>query len=670
MKKLLLLTIFIIFNTSFAQEYKLGKVTIEELKETEHNVEKEAIACRLFSKGKTYMAYSDDKGFELVTEVENKIKIYKKEGFSYADFAISIYQGGSDRETVSFSDATTYNLVDGKIEKTKLKSDGEFTEKTSKYYQMKKITMPNVKVGSIIEYKYIIKSPFIAQVRDWDFQDFIPVNYSQFEVRFPEYYTYNTFFKGSLNVKTTKKSIISGITISSKERSRDQSWGGVSTEFKQNKISFNENTSLYELYNVPSVKEEAFVKNINNYVTAVKHELASKQFPNEVFKLISTTWEEVSNTISASPDFGGELNKKGYFEEQINKVILGKATNDEKLNAIYTFVKDNYKWNGFYGIYTEEGLKSIYKNKTGNVADLNLLLVVFLRHAGLDAHPILISSVSNGVPLFPSRTGFNYVIAGVELNGKTVLLDATDKFAVPNVIPARALNWFGRMIFQNGGSKVIDLNPSLISKDNMILNYSITQDGKATGNVKRQATDYNAYNYRLSYGQLKKEVATEKREKSFDNIEIDNYTSENLNDLNLAVVENFDFVDDKHIEIIGDKIYFSPLLFYGLESNPFKLETRAYPIEFPFPYLDRYIVTIAIPEGYEVESIPKDESLVFGDKELVHKFIFTEEGKNLKLMLQYEVNTTILVPQNYQNLKGYFQKMVDKQSEKIVLKKK
>lgn len=669
MRKLFFLIVFTVINSAFAQDYKLGKVTVEELTATSHKIEKDAIAAKLFSKSKTYMALNDENQFELITVVENKIKIYKTEGLKYADFAVSFYNHNSDKETVVFSEAITYNLVDGKIEKTKLKSEGEFVEKVNKFYNLKKIAMPNVKVGSVIEFKYTIKSPFLSKPNAWEFQDLIPVDFSQYQFSYPEYYSYNPFYKGELNVKTTKRTESKTITRTNKERV-ESNRHRVETNFSESKLTFNEQIIDFEISNVPSIKEEFYVKNLSNYVTSISHELVAIKYPNETIKLISSTWEEVAKTINNSDDFGAELKKKGYFEEQLNTVFTGKSSEEEKLNAVYNFVKENYKWNGYYGIYTDEGLKNISKKKTGNVADINLSLVTFLRHAGLNANPILISSVTNGIPLFPSRTAFNYVIAGVELDGKTILLDATDKYAMPNILPSRAINWLGRMIYENGDSKEIDLQPSFQSKDNVILNYIVSADGIASGNLKRQLTDHNAFAYRDAFGQATNESITESREKKFDNIEIDNYVSENLNNLNLPVIENFDFVDDKHIEIIGDKIYLAPLLFYSMDSNPFKLETRAFPIEFPYPYLDRYMVKITIPEGYVVESFPKTEHLIFNEKLLLHKFTLTNDGKTLNLMLQNEVNTTILASEDYHSLKEYFQKMVDKQSEKIILVKK
>ena len=71
--------------------------------------------------------------------------------------------------------AYTYNLIDGKIDEVKLKKDGVFKEEISKYFDQNKITMPNIKEGSIIEYKYTVTSPFFSNVDEFVFQYDIPV---------------------------------------------------------------------------------------------------------------------------------------------------------------------------------------------------------------------------------------------------------------------------------------------------------------------------------------------------------------------------------------------------------------------------------------------------------------------------------------------------------------
>jgi hypothetical protein len=49
-------------------------------------------------------------------------------------------------------------------------------------------------------------------------------------------------------------------------------------------------------------------------------------------------------TIYEYDDFGPELNKKGYFEEDLKKAISNATTQNEKIVAILSFVKSNVKW--------------------------------------------------------------------------------------------------------------------------------------------------------------------------------------------------------------------------------------------------------------------------------------------------------------------------------------
>src|SRR5690606_12665800 len=111
------------------------------------------------------------------------------------------------------------------------------------------------------------------------------------------------------------------------------------------------------------------------------------------------------------------------------KVVVNKNTDSEKTEAIFDFVKNRMTWNERYGYDTRDGVEKAYANRTGNVAEINLMLVAMLRMAGLEANPVLLSTRKNGKAPFPSRMRLNYVIASVMVDNKLQLLDATYKLA-------------------------------------------------------------------------------------------------------------------------------------------------------------------------------------------------------------------------------------------------
>ena len=670
MKTKLLISLLILnFSITNAQDFKLGKVSVAELEQKFHPKDSSAVAAILFKKGEVSFKYSQDRGFFMVFEVKTRLKIYKKEGYDWANFAVPYYDYAGAKEGLQIADAATYNLVNGKIEKTKLKSDGEFAEKLSKYWSQKKITMPNVKENSIVEFSYILESPNISEMRDWTFQYSIPVNYSEFITFIPEYLVYRPNQKGYVFPEITTEKNDRKIKFTYTDKAAVQSSGSLLPTYSTEEASFVENATTYIAKDLPAMKEEAYVNNIDNYTASISHELAMTKYPNSVVKTFSTDWQSVAKTIYNYDDFGPELNKTGYFEDDINKLLTGIDIQNERIAAIFNYVKSNIKWNNSKGYSCIDGVKKAYSSKTGNTAEINLMLTAMLRFAGLTANPVLISTRDNGISFFPSRTAFNAVIAGVETADGIVLLDATEKNAQPNILPLRDINWNGRLIRKDGTSIEVDLIPKVHSKETIMINGAVQNDGVAVGKIRKQISDQLALRFRNQNLGLSEDAYLEKLEKENNNIEISDYKRENDLDLSKPILESYSFKDTKSIEIISDKIYISPLLFLTIKENPFKQETREYPIDFGFPALDRYTINIQMPDGYIVESMPANINMATVDDFSSFKYISANNGNTIQLMITSTVNAAIVPANYYADLKSFYKAMIDKLNEKIVLKK-
>lgn len=663
---IILFSLLFIFKAN-AQDFKLGNVSVVELQEKNHPMDSTAVAAILFEKGAVRFEYTQDDGFKMITEVITRIKIYKKEGYEWANKAVSYYIGSNAKETLSFSDATTYNFINGKIEKTKLKSDGEFDEKVNKYWGQKKITLPNVKVGSVVEFKYVVRSSRFSELTEWSFQSSIPVNYSEFKTFIPEYFIYNPNIKGFISPIVTKENSSKSLNYFYKPKVIPGE--DLHTSTSQEKLEFVEARTVYITKNLPAMKEEAYVNNIANYTTSVSHELSIVKFPNQPYKTLSADWPSVVKTIYEYDDFGPELNKNGYFEEDLKIVITGLSSPEEKILAIFDHVKKSVKWNDYYGYSCNDGVKKAYKDKTGNVAEINLMLTAMLRHVGLNANPVLVSTRSNGIALFPNRTAFNYVIAAVETPSGQVLLDATDPFSTPNVLPLRVLNWEGRLIRIDGTSEEVDLMPKATSNDVVTMNYAIDTNGQVSGKLRRQRTNYNAIIFRRNIDNVKEDAYLERLENDNNKIEISDYSRTNEKDLKLPIVESFSFAGSNFSEGIGGAIYINPMLFFAVAENPFKQENRAYPVDYGFPFMDKYSISIQIPEGYNVETTPTSIHLNMVENLGSFKFMINTTGNLIQLVISHQINSPIIAADDYLMLKEFYQKMIEKQNEKIVLRK-
>jgi hypothetical protein len=498
---------------------------------------------------------------------------------------------------------------------------------------------------------------------EWIFQEGIPVNHSEFITRIPEYFMFNPSFRGYYTPKVVKSQINRTYNYSSKERI-----GGRPTEFSNNKIDYTEHVTTYVLDKIPSMKDESYVDNIANYTASIEHELSVTRLPNQAIKSYSMNWEDVVKTIYENTDFGPELKKTGYFEKDIDALIAGITNPVEKANAIFFYVKKHMNWNNFPGYSCEVGVKKAYTEKVGNTADINLMLTAMLRYAGLEANPVLVSTRSNKVALFPARTAFNYVIAAIEIDNKVMLFDATSKSALPNILPIRALNWTGRLIKKDGTSLNVDLAPSIVSREMISLSVNVDKEGKISGKARDQYFDYNAFRFRENFSGTNKDSYVEMIEKHYKGIQINEYKVTN-DDPFKPVMEEYDFIHDGLTDIIGDKMYINPMLHLVQAESPFKLEKREHPINFIFPQQDKYMISINIPEGYIVESVPTSANLKMDNNLGGFKYLVAQQNNQIQVVVTFEINEANISPVYYTTLKDFYQKMVEKQSEKIVLKK-
>ena len=127
---------------------KFGKIDPENLKMKSYKADSSAGAVVLMDKGRSTVLYDQNNGaFFLMFERHTRIKILTKEGYDWANVEIPLYHDASDRENVLSLKGMTHNLEKGKINSSKLSKKGVFTEKSTKNWDYRKFTLPNVKVG-------------------------------------------------------------------------------------------------------------------------------------------------------------------------------------------------------------------------------------------------------------------------------------------------------------------------------------------------------------------------------------------------------------------------------------------------------------------------------------------------------------------------------------------
>lgn len=470
--------------------FKFGKFSPEEINLTKYAVDSTAGAIVLHNVGNLKFIYNDTKSaFEIEMTKKVRIKILDKSELNRADIKIMLYKNGKDEESVSKIKASTWNIVNNKPVETALQKNTIFKNEVDKKHNSVSFALPNVKVGSIIEYEYTLSSPFIYELPTWYFQYDIPVKISQFTINIPEFFTYRTSIKGYLKLpaaiqdsrkETANYMVTKNIDIQHSSAGYTTSTGDNTTT---GTFEFNVAENTWILENIPAIEEEPYITTIDNYTSQINNELVSVKYPNSTPKYYSNTWQSCIKELLDDEKLGMQITKPSEYLNDIISEINNEAYPLNKIKIAYNAVRNKMKWNGVKSIYSSYTIKDAYKNGLGNVAEINLNLYKALKNANVKADIILLSTRENGfLPEFPNIAGFNYLIVLVETNGQKYFLDATDRNLNIGELPTRCLNGKGLFLHDNRIDWV-EINPNQSYSNTTFIDAKLEASGKISGKL-------------------------------------------------------------------------------------------------------------------------------------------------------------------------------------------
>jgi hypothetical protein len=649
-RRITILTIFtFMVVTLFGQNYskQFGQISIEELAMKSNLLDKDAEALVLFDIGKSYFERRED-GFVVVFERSVRLKVFSEAGIKWAQVEIPFYQEGNVFERVTNIESNTYNLENNSVEKTALNPSNALDEKLNNSWNLKKFVIPGVKSGSVIEYRYRIESDYLFNLQDWSFQWRIPVLYSEYEVRMIPFYEYTYLLQGAKSFDFQKSYLSTGVT---------KYFGG---------ISYNDMIHRFVKKNVPAFKDEEFISSINDYIIKLDFQL-SKIVNTSGTKIdVITTWDKMIKLLINHESFGKYVKKSENMGEKlpiINELV--EKSEKEKFDHILDYVKSNYSWNNENDKYASKSPSKFVSDKQGNCADINLFTIGLLNSAGVESYPLLISTRSHGKIKYdyPYSHFFNYVLILAKIDGNEVVSDATDLFGLNDRIPARCINDKGLVIQKD---KVLwkALETTLPSEKAAEYLININADNKISANIKRIYSEYDASNLRkaLSSGSddIQKIFGTKEISVLPESVKIQN---QSVKDKPLMV----DYNIISNVRIVDENIFLNPFLDEVISDNPLKQDSRVYPIDMIYPAKRTFKSTITIPEGYTVVSLPEPQMINDTNFEMSYKAI--KNDNTVTIDLYYYFKKSVYPSSDYALVKYYFNTIINKGIEKIVLSK-
>ncbi|MEP7142982.1 MAG: DUF3857 domain-containing protein [Ferruginibacter sp.] len=624
---------------SFAQEFPgYGIVGPDEISLKQCAFDKDANAVVLLHEA--YSDYDDD--HRLITTHHIRVKILKEKGISSADISIPFYRK-DDFEQIDMVEGMTINAINGEpMVNTRLERKSIFTKKTNERYGEVVFAFPVIRVGSIIDYKYRSIMKHYGGLEDWNFQEELPVLMSKYTLVILPNMEFAYRINKAANIPITVKK---------------ESFKG-SVEF--------------EMHNIPGLGDEPYMDARRDYLQKVIFQLSSYGRDDMGKKNFMTSWDEVTRELSTAGEFGGQLSKNIAGTDDFIKQTKILASPEEKMKAVYIYVRNNMSWNGLYSKYVVDGVKDAWQKRSGSSGDINLLLVNLLKGASLEAYPMLVSERFHGKVNsdYPFIGQFNSVFACVIINHKKYFLDATDKSVPPHLTPFNILNTTAFVVNRKVGGLVNITNDTLQYKEDIIANLELSENGTISGDVSVNSRDYARMKKLEDYKADKNKFLNR-----YFTVGATNITGK---DLELVNRENDSMPFEQHCKLSGrlnttGEYSFLPLnLFTGFDTNPFLSDNRFSNINFGYRRSINLNTSIQLPANYVIDEMPKSVKLTTPDKDIIfiRQVDYDKENNSIRCIMWFEFKKSLYEADLYPMIKEVYQKIFDYLKEPVVLKKK
>jgi Domain of Unknown Function with PDB structure (DUF3857) len=648
MKKILLAALFILINAAlFAQKNKksdgdipaFGKVEKADLEMKDCNFDPKAEALVLLDVGELdYLS-------NLQLKHRVRIKILTAKGLDWANVHLTYIREGNAQDITGI-DAQTYNLdASGNVAVTKVDKKLIYDKQINKKYNEKVFTFPEVKVGSIIEYKFNFDGVGLI---DWYFQRSIPVKYSRYTIDLPN------------------ELIVQVMPSCSKTFAKSEDDKGYRT------------VKTYVMTDEPGFRDEPYIMNEDFYRDRLQTKLIAFNF-NGKYENRVINWVKVIQYLMDDEDFGVQVKKNIPHTAELDEKLSHITSPYEKMKTIYKYVQDNMEWNNYTGIWALEGVKSAWKHKKGTVGEINLILVNLLKDADLMAHPVLVSTHDNGVVNtvdagtygYPGFHQFDKVMAFVQIDGKEYVLDASQKGTPAYLIPSDVLMTEGLVIekletFDWGWHTL--WNKDMVSKNIIVTTGDISETGQMKGETNISSYDYARLAKVLTARQGKEKFIEKYLADVKPGTTIDDVAFDNLEGDSLPLVQHVKYT--MPLNSSGDYMYFTSNILSGLEKNPFIADTRVSDVFFGSNQSYTIMANFQIPDGYEFETLPKNVRMIMPDTSITITRIAQVSENILMTKIELEFKKPYYSAAQYSEFQEFYKRLFDLLNEQYVIHKK
>ncbi|WP_238751888.1 DUF3857 domain-containing protein [Neolewinella maritima] len=616
-----------------------------------------AEAYVLYDKLDLRFDFVPDKGPQTLETYHRRVKLIKPSSFERANVTLSY---DSDYETIGNLDAEVH-LPDGST--IQLRNRDFITDKGADDKSRISFTFPQITPGAIIEYSYTRRSESILIPASYTFQEDIPVRWSEYTARIPEYYRYASLgTQGNYFIQQVEQT--------------HRNWNMTLARGQGNTSSIRFTDMRYVLKDLPPFQYQPYTNNLTDYLPRVKLQLQSVEYPNTMTQPVFNNWETTVRTLHERQDFGRYYQGKAHYNrvwKQAEAQIMAGTTPQERIAAAYYFVASNLQWNEQYNILGSDSPNNVLAAGSGNSADLNLCLLALLNEAGIKAHPLLVSLRDRGAHMeyYPLINQFNHLMVYAEVDDKMILLDVNGSDRPPGLPRIEALNHRGWVADER--------NPHWISVEVprarrvVLADMQIAEDGHTAVDLTARLESYYAFAGRNQLHAM--EQATEApvaREviARFPAASIRSNAVLSGGDNSLEPLTYKVELDLPVAVATQDFLYIQPILIPALDDALDDVDARLYPVDFPFPWREQFITTVHVPAGYVLDEVPESIRMVSEDGGMTATFTTTVQPDHTVIInFSVDMDRTFYQATDYPTLRGMYRRIIDLQETTLVYKR-
>ena len=562
------------------------------------------------------------------------IRINKERGRKFAEVQIP-YNEAFQKVRIDFAHTITREGKRIKVKKNGIHTitPASLTPYTALYssLKVKTISMPAVELGSILEYQYrIFQKKSLMRNHFWDgfyFQSEEPFIVSKYVLVLPPKITFKKLEKEIAPPEVIEK-------------------GG-------------RRIYIWEKRDIPGLIPEPAMPPLI-----------------EVVPLLSVSsvkdWEEVSSWYYDLAK--NQIRADEAIRKEVRRLIKGKKTSREKIRAIYNYCSAEIRYVGLeMGVngYQPHEATKVFHLKYGDCKDKATLLVTMLRVAGIESYLVLINSAHQIDTSLPSPGQFNHCIAAVSLENNYIFLDTTAEVCSFGDLPTGDQNRDVLIIRKKGAE--LAKTPLYRPEDNLCqreIEVDLKENGAIFARVKVVTRGLFNLAYRASFRYLK---PVERRRRLAEDLNrmcpganLKEFKISDLINLDQPVEESYSFFAENYAIKIGNKFLIKPALIEAMRSTALiAAEKRSYPILFQRRWEKIENVSINLPAGWEVETLPKNLSLryPFGEFDVTYK----DAGKKITYRRRFCITQPKISIVDYLEFKKFYKTIAYQDRKEIIL---